>query len=73
MSVPSLSAMTMWTPFTTAQWHELEHQTLLFKYLKAGISVPPDFLLPIRKSLQLMSSHPSMGYYGKNSWNRSPI
>ncbi|KHN11842.1 hypothetical protein glysoja_006295 [Glycine soja] len=63
MSVPPPS--TMWTPFTAAQWHELEHQALIFKYLKAGLSVPPDLLLPIRKSLQLISSHPSMGYYGK--------
>ncbi|KAG4970726.1 hypothetical protein JHK82_036420 [Glycine max] len=72
MSVPSLFAVTMWTPFTTAQWHELEHQTLLFKYLKAGISVPPDLLLPIRKTL-LFKYLKAVGYYGKNSWNRSPI
>ncbi|CAJ2647036.1 growth-regulating factor 3-like protein [Trifolium pratense] len=51
-------------PFTVSQWQELEHQALIFKYLKAGVSVPPDLLLPIRKSLQLMS-HPSLGYYGK--------
>jgi hypothetical protein len=44
--------------FTVSQWQELEHQALIFKYLKAGLSVPPDLLLPIRKSLQLMS-HPS--------------
>ncbi|KAG5069512.1 hypothetical protein AAZX31_01G136000 [Glycine max] len=64
MSVPPPYAAAMWTPFTAAQWHELEHQALIFKYLKAGLSVPPDLLLPIRKSLQLMS-HPSLGFYGK--------
>ncbi|XP_027360802.1 growth-regulating factor 5-like [Abrus precatorius] len=62
MSVPS--APSMWTatqpPFTVAQWQELEHQALIFKYLKAGLSVPPDLLLPIRKSM----SQP-MGFYGK--------
>jgi len=48
--------------FTVAQWHELEHQALIFKYLKAGLSVPPYLLLPIRKSFQLLSPgflHPS--------------
>ncbi|XP_047151558.1 growth-regulating factor 4-like [Vigna umbellata] len=65
MSVPPPSTAAMWTPFTAAQWHELEHQALIFKYLKAGLSVPPDLLLPIRKSLQFMA-HPSLGgYYGK--------
>ncbi|XP_061343082.1 growth-regulating factor 5-like [Gastrolobium bilobum] len=72
MSVPPPPVM--WTatqpPFTMAQWQELEHQALIFKYLKAGLSVPPDLLVPIRKSLQLMSHHhhhhhPSLGYYGK--------
>ncbi|TKY70113.1 Growth-regulating factor 4 [Spatholobus suberectus] len=63
MSVPP-PPPAMWTPFTAAQWHELEHQALIFKYLKAGLSVPPDLLLPIRRSLQLMP-HPSLGYYGK--------
>lgn len=43
-------------PFTVSQWHELEHQALIFKYLKAGLPVPPDLLVPIRRSLQLISS-----------------
>ncbi|KAJ6946681.1 hypothetical protein NC651_001397 [Populus alba x Populus x berolinensis] len=58
--------------FTVAQWHELEHQALIFKYLKAGLSVPPYLLLPIRKSFQLLSPgflHPSnlsyCSYFGK--------
>ncbi|MED6179494.1 hypothetical protein PIB30_001792 [Stylosanthes scabra] len=57
-------------PFTVAQWQELEHQALIFKYLKAGLTVPPDLLVPIRRSLQLMSQklshhYPSLGFYGK--------
>ncbi|XP_057448741.1 growth-regulating factor 3-like [Lotus japonicus] len=65
MSVPPPPVM--WPPpFTVSQWQELEHQALIFKYLKAGLSVPPDLLVPIRKSLQLMSHpHSSLGYYGK--------
>ncbi|KAK1306506.1 Growth-regulating factor 4 [Acorus calamus] len=59
-------------PFTASQWKELEHQALIFKYLMAGMPVPPDLLLPIRKSFEAMSArffhHPTMGYctyYGK--------
>ncbi|GLJ23824.1 hypothetical protein SUGI_0452130 [Cryptomeria japonica] len=37
--------------FTSSQWQELEHQALIFKYMAAGIPVPSDLLLPIRKSL----------------------
>lgn len=60
MSLPPPPAMWMAThpPFTVSQWQELEHQALIFKYLKAGLSVPPDLLVPIRKSLQLIA-HPS--------------
>ncbi|KAI4327981.1 hypothetical protein L6164_020382 [Bauhinia variegata] len=66
-----MSGPPMWTathpPFTVAQWQELEHQALIFKYLKAGLPVPPDLLAPIRKSFQLMSDkfvpHPALGYY----------
>ncbi|KAH7576447.1 hypothetical protein ACOSP7_003253 [Xanthoceras sorbifolium] len=66
------SSLAQPSPFTVSQWHELEHQALIFKYLKAGLPVPPDLLVPIRRSFQLMSSnllqHPNMGYcsyYGK--------
>ncbi|XP_042505280.1 growth-regulating factor 3-like [Macadamia integrifolia] len=59
-------------PFTASQWQELEHQALIFKYLMAGLPVPSDLVLPIRKSFESMSArffHPStMGYcsfYGK--------
>lgn len=34
--------------FTAAQWAELEQQALIYKYLMAGVPVPPDLLLPIR-------------------------
>ncbi|MQL77365.1 hypothetical protein Taro_009781 [Colocasia esculenta] len=57
--------------FTASQWQELEHQALIFKYLVAGIPVPPELLLPIRRSLESTATrfyHPPMGYcsfYGK--------
>ncbi|KAL6861634.1 hypothetical protein ACP4OV_017334 [Aristida adscensionis] len=34
--------------FTAAQWSELEQQALIYKYLMAGVPVPPDLLLPFR-------------------------
>ncbi|PKA45975.1 Growth-regulating factor 3 [Apostasia shenzhenica] len=60
-------------PFTASQWEELEHQALIFKYLIAGIPVPSDLVLPIRRSYETMAarfySHPALGYcssyYGK--------
>lgn len=59
------------SPFTVAQWQELEHQALIFKYLKAGLPVPPDLLAPIRKSFQLTSPkffrHPTCKQPHKNS------
>uniref|UniRef100_A0A804PUK6 Growth-regulating factor n=1 Tax=Zea mays TaxID=4577 RepID=A0A804PUK6_MAIZE len=36
------------TVFTAAQWAELEQQALIYKYLMAGVPVPPDLLLPVR-------------------------
>ncbi|XP_057483868.1 growth-regulating factor 4-like isoform X2 [Actinidia eriantha] len=60
------------SPFTVSQWQELEHQALIFKYLIAGIPVPPPLLLPIQESFHAVSTaflnDPSMGYcslYGK--------
>uniref|UniRef100_A0A5B7AMF9 Growth-regulating factor n=1 Tax=Davidia involucrata TaxID=16924 RepID=A0A5B7AMF9_DAVIN len=60
------------SPFTVSQWQELEHQALIFKYLMAGLPVPPDLVLPIQKSFESMSArffhHPTMSYcsfYGK--------
>jgi hypothetical protein len=37
------------TPFTAAQYEELEHQALIYKYLVVGVPVPPDLLRPIRR------------------------
>lgn len=60
-------------PFTASQWQELEHQALIFKYMMAGVPVPHELLLPIRRSFEAaMASrfyhHPALGYcslYGK--------
>ncbi|KAL5834688.1 hypothetical protein ACOSQ4_014185 [Xanthoceras sorbifolium] len=64
--------MGMRSPFTVSQWQELEHQALIFKYMVAGLPVPPDLVLPIQKSFDSISHrffhHPNMGYcsfYGK--------
>ncbi|KAI3996546.1 hypothetical protein MKX01_009378 [Papaver californicum] len=61
-------------PFTASQWQELEHQALIFKYLMAGLPVPPELVFPIKKSFESMSArffhHPTMGYcsfYGKKA------
>lgn len=43
------------SPFTMSQWQELEHQALIFKYLMAGLPIPPDLVLPIQKSFDPMS------------------
>ncbi|XP_028070696.1 growth-regulating factor 5-like [Camellia sinensis] len=61
------------SPFTVSQWQELEHQALIFKYLMAGLPVPPDLVLLIQKSFDYISAttffhQPTMGYcslYGK--------
>nr|GMC50228.1 growth-regulating factor 4-like isoform X1 [Ipomoea batatas] len=59
-------------PFTAVQWQELEHQAMIYKYLVAGVPVPPDLVVPIRRSFDALSSrffhHPTLGYcsyYGK--------
>ncbi|PIA31194.1 hypothetical protein AQUCO_05200053v1 [Aquilegia coerulea] len=73
-SAAATTTMGFRPPFTPLQWQELEHQALIFKYLMAGLPVPPDLVLPIKKSFESMSMsarffhHPSMGYcsfYGK--------
>ncbi|GAB4846854.1 hypothetical protein Ancab_025863 [Ancistrocladus abbreviatus] len=38
-------------PFTPAQWIELEHQALIYKYFTANVPVPTSLLIPIRKAL----------------------
>ncbi|CAK7333697.1 unnamed protein product [Dovyalis caffra] len=64
--------ITMRSPFTVSQWQELEHQALIYKYMVAGLPVPPDLVLPIQRSFESISHrffhHPTMGYctfYGK--------
>ncbi|XP_024986194.1 growth-regulating factor 5-like isoform X2 [Cynara cardunculus var. scolymus] len=59
-------------PFTAVQWQELEHQALIYKYLVAGVPVPSDLVMPIRRSFEALSArlfhHPTLGYcsyYGK--------
>jgi hypothetical protein len=56
----------MRSPFTVSQWQELEHQALIFKYMMAGLPVPPDLVLPIQKSFESISHrffhHPTSEY-----------
>lgn len=51
------------TPFTAVQWQELEHQAMIYKYLVAGVPVPADLVVPIRRSFEPISArfchHPS--------------
>jgi hypothetical protein len=53
-------------PFTVAQYEELEHQALIYKYLVAGVPVPPDLLLPIRWGFDSLAArfyhHPARTY-----------
>ncbi|XP_009385873.2 growth-regulating factor 5 isoform X1 [Musa acuminata AAA Group] len=53
-------------PFTATQWQELEHQALILKYLMAGVPVPPELIIPIRRSFETLPGryyHPSLSYY----------
>ncbi|KAL0920684.1 hypothetical protein M5K25_009844 [Dendrobium thyrsiflorum] len=56
-------------PFTAAQWRELEHQALIFKYLVAGVPVPPDLLIPIQRSLEALPSR----FYHHYPAHSSPV
>ncbi|KAL6911826.1 hypothetical protein ACP4OV_000631 [Aristida adscensionis] len=47
-------------PFTAAQYEELEQQALIYKYLVAGVPVPPDLVVPIRRGLDSVAAR----YYG---------
>ncbi|KAH6803402.1 growth-regulating factor 5 [Perilla frutescens var. frutescens] len=60
------------TPFTEVQRKELEQQAMIYKYLVAGLPVPPDLVTPIRHSFEGLPTHifnhPALGYcsyYGK--------
>ncbi|RWW51730.1 hypothetical protein BHE74_00041931, partial [Ensete ventricosum] len=49
-------------PFTATQWQELEHQALILKYLMAGVPVPPELIIPIRRGFEALPGryyHPS--------------
>ena len=48
--------------FTPAQYEELEQQALIYKYLVAGVPVPPapDLVLPIRRGLDALATR----FYG---------
>ncbi|KAJ6706257.1 hypothetical protein OIU79_010829 [Salix purpurea] len=39
-------------PFTATQWHELEHQALIYKYMVSGVPVPPELLYSVKRSLE---------------------
>lgn len=43
-------------PFTAVQWQELEHQAMIYKYLMAGLPVPAELVVPIRRSFEALSS-----------------
>ncbi|XP_066328286.1 growth-regulating factor 1-like isoform X2 [Miscanthus floridulus] len=53
-------------PFTPAQYEELEQQALIYKYLVAGVPVPPDLVVPMRRGLDSLATrfygHPTLGY-----------
>ncbi|KAH9610985.1 hypothetical protein KSS87_001006 [Heliosperma pusillum] len=56
-------------PFTPAQWIELEHQAMIYKYLTANVPVPSNLLIPIRKAIQ-STGYPgfSIGSYPSHSY-----
>ncbi|KAL9241634.1 hypothetical protein vseg_015723 [Gypsophila vaccaria] len=56
-------------PFTPAQWIELEHQAMIYKYFTANVPVPSNLLIPIKKAIQSavfpgfsIGSYPSHSY-----------
>ncbi|KAK9749604.1 hypothetical protein RND81_02G137800 [Saponaria officinalis] len=56
-------------PFTPAQWIELEHQAMIYKYFIANVPVPSNLLIPIKKAIQSavfpgfsFGSYPSHSY-----------
>lgn len=58
-------------PFTAAQYVELEQQALIYKYLVAGVPVPPDLVVPIRRDLNSLATrlygHPTRTAYSSLS------
>ena len=43
--------------FTDVQWKELEQQAMIYKYMVAGLPVPPDLVTPIRHSFEGLYAH----------------
>ncbi|PHU05531.1 Growth-regulating factor 3 [Capsicum chinense] len=54
--------------FSLAQWQELELQTLIFRHFIAGVSVPPELLHLVKKSI--ITSPPS--YYYSHPFQQYP-
>ncbi|XP_020533167.1 growth-regulating factor 3 isoform X2 [Jatropha curcas] len=58
--------------FSLAQWQELELQALIYRYMLAGATVPPELLQPIKKSIihsPYFLHHPLQHYsYYQPAW-----
>ncbi|XP_043691859.1 growth-regulating factor 3-like isoform X2 [Telopea speciosissima] len=55
--------------FSLDQWRELELQALIFKYMLAGVAVPPELLDLINKSLLSLLQ---LGYWGRSMVDPEP-
>jgi hypothetical protein len=44
----------------------LEHQALIFKYMMAGVNVPQDLLIPIRRSVADLISGMTASHHAAN-------
>ncbi|XP_044489962.1 growth-regulating factor 1-like isoform X2 [Mangifera indica] len=61
-------------PFTPSQWIELEHQALIYKYISLNVPVPPNLLIPIRKSVQSFGMpYSATGSFSPNSYGWGPF
>ncbi|KAG9443856.1 hypothetical protein H6P81_015196 [Aristolochia fimbriata] len=69
--------------FSLSQWQELEVQLLIFKYMAAGIPVPPDLILLVQRSLpdklafqrhlyQQNQRYQPGGYWGREGVDSEP-
>ncbi|KAE8813605.1 growth-regulating factor 4-like [Hordeum vulgare] len=54
-------------PFTAAQYKELEHQALIYKYLVAGVPVPSNLVHPIRRGVEDLAARVYHNYLGIRS------
>lgn len=56
----------MRSPFTAAQWQEMEHQALILKYMLAGVPLTPDLVLTSRRGFgsvpALLYQNPALAY-----------